>query len=188
MEITFQRGEEGRYTTTAVRDDGVRLQVPGGDRKFALPHDVAHFIVERGLGLQRGFWGRIAWGAVYPGMTVLSGRQPPHAAERSRAVIREAEQQGVEAEVLVGLLLKVMHSGLESNWPAVRAMLNEEWRPGKPERDLPDPEEVCRICSALRAAEQQWQSLEVGQEITVAWLSTSRNRKPCPAEKARSGG
>jgi hypothetical protein len=170
MFITFTRGQKkGTYATTALRDDGVLLQVPGSDRTFSLPHDLAHYVVEQELGLQRGFWGRVARGAIYPGMTVLSGRQPPHAAQRSRMVIREDEQQGVQAEVLVGVLLHIMHAAIENDEAAVRAMLDNEWRPRKPERGLPDRDEVQRACAALRQAERDWRGLEVGQSLTVTW-------------------
>jgi hypothetical protein len=159
------------------RDDGVALHVPGHDRTSPLPHDIAHYIVERELGLQRGFWGRIARGAVYPGMKVVSGRQPPRAGERSRQVIREAVQQGVEAEVWVGVLVKVMRERLEANWPVVNKLLRREWRPSKPERALPVAEEVRRVCAALRAAEARWQSLAVGETLTVTWPSERRGRR-----------
>ena len=185
MVITFTRGEQSTYTTTALRDDSVLLHVPGGDRKFSLPHDVAHYIVERELGLNCGFWGRVARGAIYPGMKVLSGRQPPHAAERSRLVIREAPQQGVEAEVLVGVLLHIMHESLESTETAVRALLSREWRPSKPERRSPDMEEVRGACAALREAERQWQGLDVGQCLTVTW-ARERPKKRGPARPTAS--
>jgi hypothetical protein len=43
-----------------VRDDGVRLRVRAPDRKFSPPHDLIHFVVEKGMRLQRGFWESIA--------------------------------------------------------------------------------------------------------------------------------
>ncbi len=133
-------------------------------------------MVEQELGLQWGFWGRVAAGAVYPGMKVVSGRRRPHADARSQAVIREAGQYGTEAEVLVGVLLRIMHRGLETNWPAARAMLSQEWKPKKPSRGPLEAEEVQRVCAALREAEQRWQALAVGESLTVCW-SLDR-RKP----------
>src|SRR5689334_1787457 len=100
------------------RDDGVTLRVPSFDRTAPLPHDIAHYIVERELGLARGFWGRVAEGALFSGMEVVSGRQPVHAKERSQAILRDREQQGTEAEVLVGVLLTIMQRGLETDWAA----------------------------------------------------------------------
>jgi hypothetical protein len=115
MKITFTRSGERTYTTTALRDDGVLLDVPNSDRTFRLPHDLAHYVVERELGLKRGFWGCVAAGAMFDGLKVLSGRQPPHAAERSKAIIREAgRDHGPEAEVMVGHMLRIMAAGLES--------------------------------------------------------------------------
>lgn len=74
MKLTFIKLGQGRYVTHVVRDDGVMIEVPGPDRKAPLPHDLAHYIVESRLGLKGGFWGRVAAGAVFPGMKVLSGR------------------------------------------------------------------------------------------------------------------
>ena len=176
MEITFTLDAERTYVTTLLRDDGVLLRMQGYDRKSPLPHDLAHYIVEHGLGLKQGFWGRVAAGAVYPSMNLVSGRRPPHGSERSRQTIREAEQLGVEAEVWVGVLLRVMHEGLEENWTAVCARLHSEWRPQRPERALPNAEEVKRICIALREAERQWQTLEPGQALTVLWSPDRRRR------------
>src|SRR5436309_3270702 len=142
MEITFTRTGEHTYTTSALRDDGVLLEVASYDRTFALPHDLAHYVVERELGLKRGFWGCVAAGATFGSVKVLSGRRPPHAGERSQAVIREAGQQGTEAEVLVGVMLSIMHEGLESHWPAARAALNRAWKLKKPSWEPPGVEEV----------------------------------------------
>ncbi len=49
MEITFTRGGEHSYSTVARRDDGVTLLVPSFDRTHSMPHDLAHFVVEREL-------------------------------------------------------------------------------------------------------------------------------------------
>ena len=177
MHITFTRGEESTYSMSVLREGGVCVQFAGGDRKFPLPHDFAHYIVEHELGLKQGFWGRVAAGAVYSGMTIVSGRQAPHSAEKSKAVIREAEQQGVEAEVMVSFLLKVMQENLDNNLPVLNSLLKEQWQSNRPERNLPYVSEVQRISKALREATQQWQSLEIGQGITVFW--------PCQKLKKR---
>jgi hypothetical protein len=132
MEITFTRTGGRRYATQAVRDDGVSVQVPSYDRTAPLPHDLAHYVVERELGLKNGFWGCVAAGALFPGMTVISGRQRPQAAARSAAVIREAGQHGTEAEVLVGVLLGIVHDGLEPGGAAARERLGRPGsRPGR---------------------------------------------------------
>lgn len=179
MNITFTRSSERVYQTLALRDDGVLLEVPSFDRKFPLPHDLAHYVVERELGLRHGFWGCIASGALFPGIKVISGRPRPDAGTRSQAVIREAGQQGTEAEVLVGVLLKIIHTGLENDWAASHALLDNEWKPNKPCREPLRAEEVKRVGTALREAEQRWQALEVGQSLTVEWTMEKRSgRQP----------
>jgi hypothetical protein len=153
------------------------LEVPSYDRASPLPHDLAHFVVERELGLKRGFWGCVAAGAMFPGIKVISGRRPPHAAARSHSVIREAGQQGTEAEVLVSVLLRLMHEGLETNWPAARALLSREWKPNKPSRGPLEAEEVRRVCGALQEAHQCWQALAIGQSTTVSWPLDGRIKR-----------
>jgi hypothetical protein len=176
MEITFTKTGEHTYTTVARRDDSVLLEVPSYDRTSLLPHDLAHFVVERELGLKNGFWGCIAGGALFPGMKVTSGRQPPHGAERSRSVIRDAGQHGTEAEVLVSSLLGIMHEGLEDNVPAVRGVLSRVWRPSKPSRGALEVEEVKRVCTALREVQQRWDALAIGEVMTVSWSCGRRGR------------
>jgi hypothetical protein len=188
MKITFTRRGEHTYTTVAVRDDGVVLEVPSYDRTRLLPHDLAHYVVERELGLQRGFWGCVAAGALFPGIRVISGRRPAHGAAQSQSVIREAGQQGTEAEVLVGVLLNITHEGLDNNWPAARAVLDREWRPGKPSRGPLEADEMQRVCAALREAQQRWQALAVGESTTVSWSQrrSPRDQRDQPESKVRA--
>src|SRR5216684_8119300 len=119
MNITFTRTGERTYTTVALRHDCVLLEVANSDRTFSMPHDLVHYVVERELGLQRGFWGAVAAGALFASVKVISGRQPPHAAQRSQAILREVQQHGPEVEVIGDVMLRLMQEGLENNEPAV---------------------------------------------------------------------
>src|SRR3712207_5427402 len=98
MEITFTKIGPRRYEVLARRDDDVVLRVTTPDRPQFLPHDMAHYLVERELGFRRGFWGSVAAGAVFGGMQVVSGRRPPHAADRSKAVIKSAHKDLTASE------------------------------------------------------------------------------------------
>src|SRR5947208_16847541 len=119
MEITFTKTGERDYATRAIREDGVTVRVPAFDRPTFLPHDLAHCIVERELGIRGGFWGCVARGALFTGMDVEDGRQRPRASARSRDVLRDAGQQGTEAEVVVGILVDLVREGLEQDRAAV---------------------------------------------------------------------
>jgi hypothetical protein len=56
MQIVVTRIDMHRYSTIVERS-GIQLRVPGYGFMRALPHDLAHFVVEGGLRLERGFWG-----------------------------------------------------------------------------------------------------------------------------------
>ncbi|MBI1929198.1 hypothetical protein HYR99_33750 [Candidatus Poribacteria bacterium] len=177
MTITFKKGHLRSYSATVLRDDGVELKVPGYDRKYLLPHDLAHYIIERELGLQRGFWGCVAVGAILPGMTMISGRQPPRAAARSKSVMKEAGQHGTEAEVLVSVLLDIMHKGLDKNWSAASAILSKAWKPVKPSCGPLTVEEVRTICQMLRDAQEQWQKLPSEEVLRLPGLEAAGEGK-----------
>jgi hypothetical protein len=88
MDILFRKSGFSREPSEASRSDGVRLSIPVFGRLDPIPHDLAHFVIERELDLQNGFLGSIADGAIFEGMHVISGRQPPHAGEHSRTVMK----------------------------------------------------------------------------------------------------
>jgi hypothetical protein len=176
MKIIFTRHGERTYSTVAVRDDKVIVQVPGFDRPTWLPHDLAHYIVEHRLGLKQGFWGRVAAGAIFPGMKVLEGRQPPHAASHSRAAVREFPRIGTEAEVLVAFFAEIAQQQLERDWPLAQKKLRQVWQ-GTAGNALLSRSEVQQVCLELRDFQQQWQDLAIGQSLTVVWpYSKTRGR------------
>jgi hypothetical protein len=74
MRVSAEKTTE-RPIIIAVRDDGVSLRVRTPDRKFSPPHDLIHFVVEKGMRLQRGFWGSVADGAKFAGMELM-GKSP----------------------------------------------------------------------------------------------------------------
>src|SRR5689334_16635452 len=88
MQIAVHRLDRTRYRSVLDRDDGVRYLLDGAGAKGRRPHDLVHYVVESQLGLESGFWGSIADGAVFPGMTWLYGRRRPHATDRGEAVMR----------------------------------------------------------------------------------------------------
>jgi len=169
MEITFTRVALRKYQVLARRDDGVVLAVPSFDRPARLPHDIAHYVVESELRLGCGFWGLLAAGAIHPGVRVASGRSRPHAAERSRAVLKEAGQHPTEAEVLVSVMLGIAEEGVDEDWPEVSSRLNNAWQPRRSQRGPISHGDVLRVCRRLREVGGQWEALAVGGCMTVRW-------------------
>src|SRR5215213_6425968 len=90
--------------TLVERDDGVVFAMRGAGGGAHLPHDLVHAIVETELHIPDGVWGCVADGVVWGSMRHVSGRQPPHAAERSTALQRERTAAVQRAELLADVV------------------------------------------------------------------------------------
>jgi hypothetical protein len=169
MEITFTKTGQRTYEVVARRDDGVVLRVRTPDKPLKIPHDMAHYVVERELNFERGFWGSIVAGAVFGAVRVVSGRQPPHAAERSAALIKASYREQAAAELYVAVLQRVAVEGKERDWRYVSSRLDEVWRPFRWPRPVVTAEDAARVCRALREAERLWIELPAGESVKVYW-------------------
>ena len=177
MKITFSRTGERRYTTSIVRDDGVELKVPSYHRSSWLPHDLAHFVVERELGLRRGFWGRVADGALFKGIEILDGRRPtPDAAAHSKEQLKLNQENAVEAEVLVSSFIELVEKGIPPASVAAQARLAQRWMPQHPDARPLKSADIQRVCAALLAARQRFQKLVPGASFEVEWLRTKARK------------
>jgi hypothetical protein len=174
MEITFTKTGERTYEILVLRDDGLTLRVRTPDKPLKIPHDMAHYVVEREMNFERGFWGSIAAGAVFSTMQVVSGRQPPHAAERSVALIKASYREQAVAELYVAVLQSVAREGKEQDRRYVSSCLDEVWRPFRWLRPPVTTEDAVRVCRALREAESLWTALPIGESIKVIWASAQR--------------
>jgi hypothetical protein len=109
VRVVFERHEPRRYRSLVYRDDGVVLLLPGYDRKWRVPHDLAHFATERELRMTDGVFGSIAAGGVFPNMQVVSGRTRHDARQRSARLLKENTRSLGLAE----LLAWVVHEAVE---------------------------------------------------------------------------
>ncbi|GIM91054.1 hypothetical protein [Paractinoplanes toevensis] len=115
MLITFARAAGGSTLATVRRADGVVLELPGFDRKWRVPHDLAHAATECELGMSEGVFGSIAGGGVFGNMRVVGGKPRHDAADRSRRLLAANKRPLGVAEVLAG----VVHDAVEHGRPAV---------------------------------------------------------------------
>jgi hypothetical protein len=90
--------------TLLERDDRVIFSMRGAGGGATLPHDLVHALVEQSLRVADGIWGCVADGVVWRSMRHVSGRQPPHAAERSERLKRERAARIQAAEGLADLV------------------------------------------------------------------------------------
>lgn len=164
MEIIFTRSRNRWNQTIATRLDGVRVRVPVFGPLDPIPHDLAHYVIERALGLHDGFWGRVAAGALFGGMSVVNGRQKPHAGERSRALIAANPYAIGFAEVIVGAVLHAVKG--EALGPEALAIAS----PVAPSRTRAERDAlVARLRPAVEAMCTRWRETPPGGTLRVMW-------------------
>lgn len=165
--MTFPRLPDHECAYALVeRDDGVVYRLYGGTAGPRLPHDITHFVVERELRIRDGIWGGIAAGAVFDSMRYVSGRRPPHAAERSRQLLRDSGPPGLRAELLADLVSSAAALDTLSR-DKIRRLAREKLSV-LPETDV-DPVVIAAAAQALQVEAARWARLRVGEELSYEW-------------------
>lgn len=165
--MVFTKGARGAYWCHVHRPDGAVVFVPGSDRKFRIPHDLAHVATESALSLADGVFGSVMDGALFRGMRVVSGRRH-HARRRSDQVIgfNRASRALTVAEVLAG----AVHHAVETGDPArLLPQARESWAVV---REGPFPYALAELSAAhdrLAALGARWAALPVDGELDVPW-------------------
>ena len=167
MRLTFTRMADRRPVETLIeRDDGVTFLMRGAGGGPDLPHDLVHAVVEEELGIHDGIWGCVADGVVWHSMRHLSGRQPPHAAERSRRLKRERATPIQRAEALADLVSRLSRGA--------DVLPGELAATGRPRGAL------MAAAAELAATGRRWRALAPGEVWVVEWPTPVRSRlTPC---------
>ena len=174
MRVTFHRGAGRAYHAIIDRPDGVVVRLKGGSYnpfEPPLPHDIAHLVVEDGLGLEHGLWGVIAAGGLFGQNAVLAGRRRPHAARRARELVKDHHDELNQAEMVVAAVCRMVHEGREGD-RRMLAQLTGRWRP--------DPAAAGRIPAVgarLREAAADWDAVPVGETLALEWGGVSRRAR-----------
>jgi len=167
MRVTFPRlPDHERAWALVERDDGVVYRLYGSTAGPRLPHDIMHLVVERELRIKDGIWAGIAAGLVFDSMQHVSGRRPPHAAERSKALLRGFREQGLRAELLADLVssaatLDTMTLDKIKRLAATKLSV-------LPDTDV-DPGVIAAAARALLVEAARWARLRVGEELCYEW-------------------
>lgn len=168
MRVQFVRSDHGAgYAALVLREDGVTVRLPGYDRTFRVPHDLAHFVAEHEFGLDRGVFGCIAAGAMFANMSIVDGRARYDANARSRAVLRANSAELTLAESLSG----VVHDAVEHRheFPAVYRRLRNSWGALRTGPCPYAPGEVRQALDVLERLTQRWQVLAPGGKLALRW-------------------
>ncbi|GHF75934.1 hypothetical protein GCM10017566_57220 [Amycolatopsis bartoniae] len=147
------------------RDDGVTLQMRSYDRKSRVPHDLAHAVTERELGLSTGVFGCLAAGALFASVQVLEGRLRYDAKERSRRLIAGHARDIAVAEVLSA----VVHDAVEHERPTPFAAARAAWGSLREEPFPYEETDVQRATSTLRRLGDAWVHLPAGTGLRFDW-------------------
>jgi hypothetical protein len=167
MRVTFPRlPDHQRAYALVERDDGVVYRLYGGVAGPRLPHDIMHLVAERELRIKDGIWAGIAAGVVFESMCHVSGRRPPHAAERSRELLRQFKEQGLRAELLADLVGSV--AALETMTQDKIRQLARVRLAVLPDADV-DPVVIAAAARALQVEAARWARLRVGEELSYEW-------------------
>jgi hypothetical protein len=170
MKLTVTRFGQGNYGTLIKRDDGVTFRLAGVGRKFALSHDLAHFVVKQSLRLDRGFWGSVADGAVFDLMTHVEGRRKPRAAERSKIVMKANAPNLSEVEVMVGIFSDAFEQGHGNRTVAINArILRYQAAQGQRVRTF-NHELIEQAVSMWQTMLSQWNELPIGGRLELVWV------------------
>ena len=172
MRVTFPRlpDHERAYALVEL-DDGVVYRLYGGLAGPRLPHDIMHLVAERELRIKDGIWAGIAAGVVFESMCHVSGRRPPHAAERSRDLLHRFSQQGLRAELLADLVSSA--AALETmTQDKIRCLTRDKLAvlpPAVPPAGEVDPVVIAAAARALQVEAARWARLRVGEELRYEW-------------------
>jgi hypothetical protein len=167
MRVTFPRlPDHERAWALVERDDGVVYRLYGGTAGPRLPHDIMHLVAERELRIKDGIWAGIAAGVVFDSMQHVSGRRPPHAAERSKALLRGFREQGLRAELLADLVSSA--AALDTMTLDKIKRLAATKLSVLPDTDV-DPVVIAAAARALQVEAARWARLRVGEELSYDW-------------------
>jgi hypothetical protein len=161
VRITFERMADRRPVETLVeRGDGVVFRMRGAGGGADLPRDLVHALVEQSLPVSDGIWGCVADGVVWGSMRHVSGRQPPHAAERSERLEKERAAAIRAAEHLADLVGRLAR--------------DDDVLPAETSRAGHDPQALAAAAAELASATAAWARLAPGETCTVEWRTTAR--------------
>ena len=178
VQLKLKRLDDRRYETLITRSDGVTYLVKGVGHMAAIPHDLAHFAIEQGLGIRKGFWGSVADGAVFGSLTHVGGRRKPHAAARSKALLKENKGELTATEILVGLFNQALEEGHGPESPVLHERLSRyTWTPpGQEPRQFTDAE-VAAACASWQRMLDLWQQLPTGETLELHWPEDGTGRR-----------
>ena len=157
MNVTFTRTAERRYRVSV---DGPGLvpsfmePAPGYDAR--LPHDMAHFVVERELGIDGGVFGQLADGGHVNTFRPQGERPRTRVIKRGKRLAQENHDDAMLSEKIVGIVSRYWNSGSPAAIPASGV-------------DGVSADDLRRVYRAFDEVSATWSRLQVGESMTLSW-------------------
>lgn len=162
MKVTFTRTAERRYRVS-VEGAGVEPSymepAPGYDLK--LPHDVAHFIVERELGIKGGIFGQLASGGRAGTFRYDSATHHGKTKRRNEGMLSANRDDALFSEHAVHIAC--------SKWKGEEPAYD-------PMRRI-SPDDIDKVCLAFDDFSLKWSKLRVGESITLEWTDDRQRHR-----------
>jgi hypothetical protein len=152
MHLTFLHDPRGECLTLIRRADGAEFTLTSYSRKHRVPHDLAHAVTERELGIPDGIFGCIAAGAVFDSMRQTGGKKRHDAKIRSARILKAPNSIGISEGIT-----SVIHEAVEKDRATPYARVREMW--GVTQSDpcpYLDPD-LDRATETLRELSRRWQ-------------------------------
>ncbi len=165
MDVQFSKRPDGGSSALIDRPDGVQLRLSSYDRKYAEPHDLAHFVAERAFRIHGGLWGSIAAGAMLDSLEVVSGRLRHDRKARSEKVLRANAKEFGMAEVLAG----VVHLGVDQDDRTIGRVLHDTWGAFRSEPCPIPAERAVAAVAELRALGTRFATMAPDGTLPLTW-------------------
>ncbi len=187
MRVQFHRGDQGdgAYVVLVGREDGLTVQLPGYDRRAAVPHHLAHFVAEHEFRLTHGVFGCIAAGAMFGNMSLVGSRPRYDTRVRSRAVLRSYAGELGLAESLSGVVHEVVEQGLDLGTGYRR--LREAWGALRPGSCPYAPADLDRVLDLLAQLGDRWHALGPREVLALRWAAAPPPASDSTARPAATG-
>jgi hypothetical protein len=131
MQVTFRKLDDGRLCGwTASPPHRKPFQGTTMAAGAHLPHDLAQFVVERELRLERGFWGLLAAGASFK---TVPGRKMT---EAGRRLVRDHRVDLDKNEGIVNAQVHAWRRGVSTPAGAALDAMLSRWRALAPDQEL----------------------------------------------------
>lgn len=185
MLVVFRPIPGAGTRTVLHRADHVTVELTSYDRKWRVPHDLAHAVTERELRMSGGVFGCLAAGALYDSAKVVAGRVRYDARERSRRLLAAHAGEIAVAETLSG----VVHHAVEHGERVTYRQAAEAWGVLR-EEPFPYTEmDVQRATSTLTRLADAWTHLPPHEGLRFdwpKWLTATPPPKPRPPRRPGS--